>query len=62
MPGDGGREVSMGSGGVWERSEGRVWEVVGEQEQRLPGRSSSSSRAEGPVDPDLSHSCFECNY
>lgn len=52
----------MGSGGVWERSEGRVWEVVGEQEQRLPGRSSSSSRAEGPVDPDLSIHCYLDNF
>lgn len=64
MAGDGGREVSMGSGGVWERSEGRVWEVVGEQEQRLPGRRncSSTSRAEGPVDPDLSIHCYLNNF
>ena len=42
------------SGGVWEQSAGLRWQLVGEQEERIPSRSRSSSRRDGPVDPGLS--------
>ena len=42
------------SGGVWEQSAGLRWQLVGEQEERIPNRSRSSSRRDGPVDPGLS--------
>ena len=42
------------SGGVWEQSTGLRWQLVGEQEERIPSRSRSSSRRDGPVDPGLS--------
>jgi len=48
-------EASSGtSGGVWEQSAGLRWQLVGEQEERIPSRSRSSSRRDGPVDPGLS--------
>ena len=49
-------EASSGTsgGGVWEQSSGLRWQLVGEQEERIPSRSRSSSRRDGPVDPGLS--------
>jgi len=48
-------EASSGtSGGVWEQSTGLRWQLVGEQEERIPSRSRSSCRRDGPVDPGLS--------
>jgi hypothetical protein len=46
------------SGGVWERSEGRRWEVVGREEQRLPGRRAEA----GPVDPGLSIQAYLAGF
>ena len=43
-----------GTGDVWEQSSGLRWQLVQEQEERIPGRSRSSSRRDGPVDPGLS--------
>ena len=49
-----GEATSGTSGGVWEQSAGLRWQLVGEQEERIPSRSRSSSRRDGPVDPGLS--------
>ena len=49
-----GEATSGTSGGVWEQSSGLRWQLVGEQEERIPSRSRSSSRRDGPVDPGLS--------
>ena len=43
-----------GAGDIWEQSSGLRWQLVQEQEERIPGRSRSSSRRDGPVDPGLS--------
>ena len=43
-----------GAGDIWEQSSGLRWQLVHEQEERIPGRSRSSSRRDGPVDPGLS--------
>ena len=49
-----GKEASSSTSGVWEQSAGLRWQLVGEQEERIPSRSRSSSRRDGPVDPGLS--------
>ena len=50
-----GKEASSSStSGVWEQSSGLRWQLVGEQEERIPSRSRTSSRRDGPVDPGLS--------
>ena len=49
-----GNNTSSSTSGVWEQSAGLRWQLVGEQEERIPSRSRSSSRRDGPVDPGLS--------
>ena len=43
---------------VWEKAENRQWEMVGEEEERIPGRS----RPEGAVDPNRSLQGFLDNF
>ena len=38
-----------GAGDIWEQSSGLRWQLVQEQEERIPGRSRSSSRRDGPM-------------